>query len=61
MNKLTKCKENKMIFGVCCGLSKATGIDVSVVRMAVVLGTIFSGSILLWIYFLMAIILPVKE
>jgi len=61
MNKLTKCKENKMIFGVCCGLSKATGIDVSVVRMSVVLGTIFSGSILLWIYFLMAIILPVEE
>lgn len=60
MSKLYKTKP-KMIFGVCAGLAEATGIDVSIIRLATVLGTIFSGSILLWIYLLLAILLPTKE
>ena len=61
MKSLFKDKENGMIFGVCAGISNATGIDVSIIRLSVVFGTIASGSILLWIYLLLGILLPKKK
>lgn len=59
-NKLFKCK-NKSLFGVCCGIANFTGIDISIVRLLFIFGTIFTGSILFWIYLLLAIILPNEE
>jgi phage shock protein C len=59
-DKLTKCK-NRSLFGVCCGIANFTGIDVSIVRLLFVLGTIFTGSVLFWIYLLLALILPNEE
>ena len=58
MNKLTRSTKDKVLFGVCGGLSKYTGIDSVVLRILFILGTIFSGSILLWIYLLMALVIP---
>jgi len=52
---------NRILFGVCSGIAKYTGIDTSVVRILFILGTIFSGSLLFWIYLLMAIIVPKNE
>lgn len=60
MSKLVKCK-SRTIFGVCCGLSKFTGIDVSIVRILFILGALFTGSILFWIYLLLGLILPNEE
>lgn len=59
MSKLTKSKYNKMIFGVCGGLSEYTGMDSSIIRLGFILGSIFTGSILLWIYLGLAILLPI--
>lgn len=59
-SKLFKTK-NKALFGVCGGISQYIGIDVSLIRLVFILGTIFTGSILLWIYLLLAIILPKEE
>ena len=61
MSKLTKDSKNKMIFGVCGGLAKATGIDSSLIILGFVFGAIFTGSILFWIYLLLGIILPIDE
>lgn len=61
MSKLTKDINNKMIFGVCAGLSNYTGIDASIIRLGFVLGSIFSGSILFWIYLVLALILPKRQ
>jgi phage shock protein PspC (stress-responsive transcriptional regulator) len=58
MSQLAKSKSKKMLFGVCGGLSNYTGIDVSVVRLLWFFGTIFTGSLLLWLYIILAIILP---
>ena len=58
---LFKNKEDGMIFGVCAGLSDATGIDVSLVRIATFLGAIATGSIVFWLYLLLAIFLPKKN
>lgn len=60
MNKLVKNKEKGMIFGVCAGLSDYTGIDVTLIRLATVIGSIMSGSIVFWIYLLLGILLPNK-
>jgi len=61
MKKLTKDKKNGMVFGVCAGLANSTGIDSSILRILAIIGTFATGSILLWIYLLLAIILPVKD
>jgi phage shock protein PspC (stress-responsive transcriptional regulator) len=57
MKKLTKCTD-KMIFGVCCGIANSLNIDISLIRLMFVLGAIFTGSLLFWLYLLLAIILP---
>lgn len=61
MSKLMRDVTNRILFGVCSGIAKYTGIDTSVVRILFILGTIFSGSLLFWIYLLMAIIVPKNE
>jgi phage shock protein C len=58
MKNLTKDKKNAIIFGVCAGLSKYSGIDVSIIRILSIVGVFFSFSILFWIYLLLALILP---
>ncbi len=60
MNKLVKTK-NRTLFGVCGGIAKFLNIDVSIIRILFVLGAIATGSILLWIYILLALILPNEE
>jgi len=60
MNKLQKSK-NRMLFGVCGGLAEYLGIDTSFVRIGFVIGTFATGTLLLWLYLLMAIILPKQE
>jgi phage shock protein PspC (stress-responsive transcriptional regulator) len=61
MNQLHKSNKDRVFFGVCGGLSDSLGIDVSLVRIAFILGAIFSGSILLWIYLLLAMVLPTND
>lgn len=58
MAKLTKDLKDNMFFGVCSGISKYSGIDATIIRLGFIFGAIFSGSILLWIYILLAVILP---
>jgi phage shock protein PspC (stress-responsive transcriptional regulator) len=58
MAKLTKNRYNKVFFGVCSGLADWLSIDTALVRLAFVIGAFLTGSLLLWIYLLLAIILP---
>ena len=60
MKKLSKSKD-KMIFGVCGGIAQFLGIDVSIIRTLTAFGAVFTGSILLWIYLILAIILPSEQ
>jgi len=61
MSRLAKNSHDKMIFGVCGGLAKSMGIDSSLMRLGFVVGAIFTGSILFWIYLLLGIVLPIDE
>jgi phage shock protein C len=58
MSKLTKNRYNKVLFGVCSGLADWLNTDATLVRLAFVVGAFLTGSLLLWIYLLLAIILP---
>ncbi|MCW2765265.1 MAG: hypothetical protein JWO11_1224 [Nocardioides sp.] len=46
--RLVRSRDDKMLGGVCAGLADYLGVDVTLVRIAAVVGTIFGfGSILL--------------
>jgi phage shock protein C len=60
MNKLLKSK-NRKLFGVCGGLATYLSVDPSIIRIIFVLGTIFTGSALFWIYILLAMVLSNEE
>jgi len=61
MKNLYKDQYNRVLFGVCSGLSDYTSIDVSLLRILFIIGTLFSGTLLFWIYLLLAIVLPNKD
>ncbi len=46
--------------GVCAGIADYTGIDISIVRIAMVLGTVLGSGALIIVYFAAAWIAPVK-
>jgi len=58
MAKLKKNKDNRILFGVCSGLADYLNMNVFLVRIIFVIGILFSGSLLFWLYLLLAIILP---
>lgn len=58
MAKLTKDSKENMFFGVCSGLAKYSGIDATIIRLGFIFGAIFTGSILFWVYILLAIMMP---
>lgn len=60
MARLAKSK-NRSLFGVCGGLANYTGLDVSLVRILFVIGAICTGSIVFWLYLLLALVLPNEE
>lgn len=61
MMKLHKSKNNRVFLGVCGGLSETLDIDAPIIRLLFIFGAIFTGSILFWLYLILAIVLPAKE
>jgi phage shock protein PspC (stress-responsive transcriptional regulator) len=59
--KLYRVEKNKMIAGVCTGLERYFGLDVSLIRLILVAVTLFSGGIGIILYIVLWIILPVKD
>jgi phage shock protein C len=61
MSQLHKSNKNRVFLGVCGGLSESLGLDASAIRLGFVAGAIFTGSILFWMYLLMALVLPTED
>ena len=61
MSQLHKNNKNRVLFGVCGGLSDSTGIDPALLRVGFVIGALFTGSILFWVYLLLALVLPTQD
>ena len=58
---LHKSNKNRVFLGVCGGLSDNLGIDAAILRIGFLLGAIFTGSILFWVYLGLALVLPTKD
>ena len=50
--------QGRSLAGVCIGLAEQFGVSVTILRLAFVLGTIFSGGTLLLVYVILWIIMP---
>lgn len=58
-NRLYRNSEKGVVFGVCAGIADYFGFDATIVRVLVVVGTLFFGGPLLPIaYLLLALLLP---
>ena len=58
--KFYKDKQNAKWAGVCAGIADYTGIDVTIVRLAFVLGTVFTGGSVLLAYWIISWMTPNK-
>lgn len=58
MSKLYRSTRDKMVTGLCGGLSETLGIDTTLLRILVLISIPFSGSTTLWIYFIASLIIP---
>jgi len=57
--KLYRSRTDRKIWGVCGGLAKYFDIDSTIVRVITV-ASLFCGTLGLWIYIIMAIVIPVE-
>lgn len=57
--RLLRSRTDRMIGGVCGGLANFYGLDSSIVRIAMVLLTLFAGMSIL-VYLIMWLIIPVE-
>lgn len=58
---LKKSKTDRVLFGVCGGLSESLNIDAPFLRLGFIIGAIFSGTMLFWIYLILAVVLKTSE
>jgi phage shock protein PspC (stress-responsive transcriptional regulator) len=58
---LLKSRKDRVFFGVCGGIGTYISIDSSLIRIIFILGTLFSGSLLFWIYLILALVLKTEE
>lgn len=56
--KLVRLSNDKKLGGVCSGLARYFGMDVSIMRVAYLILTILTGSLLFWLYLILWVILP---
>ncbi len=60
MERLYRSRDDKIIFGVCSGLSKYFNVDVTLLRLIFVVGVLLKGVTLL-IYIILALITPEEK
>jgi phage shock protein C len=56
--KLYRSRTNRMVFGVCAGLSEFFGIDPTVVRLVFVAGSLLGFGSFILIYLVMFFVVP---
>jgi phage shock protein C len=56
--RLLRSRDDRWLAGVCGGVAEYAGVDATLVRLLVVLGTIFSGGCLLFAYVAAWVLMP---
>src|SRR5512139_3077305 len=60
VNRLYRIPSSGKVFGVCAGLADYFGFDVTVTRVLVVLGAVFSAPLVFVAYVVLGFLLPIK-
>ena len=58
--KLYRSRTDRKIWGVCGGLAKYFDIDPTVVRLLAIV-TLFFGTLGIWVYIIMALVVPLES
>jgi phage shock protein C len=58
---LYKSSNDRVLFGVCGGIANYLNIDSPFIRLGFIIGTIFTGSLLFWIYLILALVLKTEK
>lgn len=58
MRKLYRSTQDRKLFGVCGGLADYLGIDATLLRILLVIVTVFSGGTVLFVYIIAGFIIP---
>lgn len=61
MKKLTRIPKDRMIAGVCAGVSEYTGMDTTMVRLIFVLIALLSGVVPMIIFYVVAALIIPEE
>lgn len=61
VKRLARSRDDRWISGVCGGVGKYVGIDANIVRVIVVVGTLFGFGSLLIAYILAWVLMPEAE
>ena len=61
LNRLYRIPSSGKVFGVCAGLADYFGFDVTVTRVIVVLGAVFSAPLVVVAYIVLGFLLPVRS
>lgn len=56
--RLLRSRTDRQLTGVCGGIAEYAGIDATIVRVGVVLATLFTGGVVALAYFLAAMMIP---
>ena len=56
--KLTRSRDDKWIAGICGGIAEHTGIDATLIRVLLVIGTILGAGSLVVVYLIFWVIIP---
>lgn len=58
MRKLYRSTRDRKLFGVCAGLADYLGVDATLLRILLVIVTVFSGGTVLFVYIIAGFIIP---
>jgi phage shock protein PspC (stress-responsive transcriptional regulator) len=56
--RLLRSRTNRQLTGVCGGIADYAGVDATVVRVGVVIATLFTGGVVALAYVLAAVLIP---
>jgi len=58
MNRLYRSQRDKKVFGLCGGIAESFNVDVTLLRLIVVITTVFSGGTVGFVYIVASLVVP---
>ncbi len=59
--KLVRIASQKKLGGVCAGLARYFGLDLTITRVIYFIATFLTGSLLFWVYLILWLVMPEEK